>query len=152
MCVWFKSVRYWRRKIGIYNKHEKTVNNLYIEFLKRPAIDDEIGHFSILLENNEIKLDSLKETLSYVYQHRLEWAIGSYDLIFNVEKRVIVKDAYMDALKRPATDDEVSFLTTLLKRSNKKLDRNIIHKILLNPDELKLASDWTHYSVKYWND
>ena len=133
------SYGYWRRKIGIYNKYEKTVKNIYNKSLKRQATDDEIEHFGIMLENNKIDHESIIKLLD-----------PHADLRLSRLRDEIIKDAYMDVLKRPATDDEISFLKTMF--GEKKMDKNHIHKILLNPDELKLINDWTHYSVKYWND
>tara|TARA_Y100001949_G_C15967832_1_gene322425 strand:+ start:149 stop:1603 length:1455 start_codon:yes stop_codon:yes gene_type:complete len=196
------SYGYWKRKIGIYNKHEKTVKNLYSELLKRPATDDEIEHYGVLLKNNEIDSGSIKKLFTLpalsvgsvnagtfldlkerekivknLYSELLKRPAtdaeiepfgillknpkidfdsikkmlpAHADFLLAMEREKIVKDAYMDVLKRPATDDEVGFLTTLF--SGKNMDKNIIHKVLLDPEELKSINNWTHYSLKYWND
>ena len=118
-------------QINIVTKN--TINDVYIEMLKRPVDPHGLSYYGTLLENQEITLNEIKTQL-------FESKEGFNVRIDSDAKRTI-EDLFQEISSRHATFDELEFYSQLL--ISKEMTKNEIRNELLNikSDKINVIQD-----------
>jgi hypothetical protein len=120
------------------NKYHKTIDDLYREVLYRSVDPEGLSHYSILLHENKITSDEIKQELLKSDEAKI--SLNPTE-IMNVEELrsvtvEIVNSLYEKILFRPVDPEGLQHFGSLLEAG--KISENQLEEILSNSDEKKL--------------
>jgi hypothetical protein len=141
-----------------YTQNEKIVDDLYREILQRPVDPQGLAKFSLLLDEGNMSVDEIRDTLIESEEYNLIFSINNLKDIskINIKTKNFLDEIYDITLRRDVDSQGLQYFGSALE-NNKMSKKDIIVELLVSnefnslPVETRELKE-TYMSNEFWQN